>query len=726
MDSKNGRRLDMSDDDRSSKRGKPNAARETEAGGVSTGEALLQMTENDPSVFGHRTASDAMIGLTNAASNAIYYARLEQKHRLDRTENMPGCAFRDLFWDDDRLRDGYDEDNIKLLTIITEVETVHQLRMVRDRCPGIRCLCFHDDFNFQIETNLLPPKLTHLTFGRNYNFPIERMPKTIQLLIFGRQFNQPISEYALPENLKQLVFGRSFDQSIIVVLRRLKNLTNLYLGRQFNEYVDVTELPNLKRLSVSDQYKYRYVIKDHIVVINASRPKHNHIELIGRQTARPAPRPIERQPLTIQENQADATIVEKRQTARPAPRPIERQPLTIQENQADATIVEKRQIPRPAPRIIVESIVETGDMEHHFDNNHCGEFFIGSEDDDIVYNAISTMEIIGEGGYAQVVKTKYNYFTTFLPNHAITSHLRTFSLDDDHLLAIKMVESHETDEKQIRQYNTERTILHQLNTGTHARYFSQLYACFLSGLKTAPIAYWIMEYIPTTLLAHINTPHNRISLSIMVQLCRATQALHDLHWVHRDLHPNNIMITTENRLKIIDFGVSCYFTFERPRRMVAACSGVAGAEDYNAPELLKGDTYGPKIDWWSLGVIFIECILGKRLTQFLTDEEDLYGLCPRMAGDNCILKTRVLEGANPEDYDHDVYRVVHSPSVKHMVDIAFNLLVINPESRWDLKKIQECYSITRGTTAVEIVKTPDTTDSWRKAMLPCNLYNPVR
>lgn len=104
-------------------------------------------------------------------------------------------------------------------------------------------ITFGQEFNYSVDN--LPKKLRVLQFGKNFNQPINNLPKTVEILVLGWFFNQPIDN--LPQNLKILVIGCKFNHPLDFLPDGLEDLKIL----SFNYSYDLLNLPNtLKRLFI--------------------------------------------------------------------------------------------------------------------------------------------------------------------------------------------------------------------------------------------------------------------------------------------------------------------------------------------------------------------------------------------------------------------------------------------------------------------------------------------
>ena len=82
--------------------------------------------------------------------------------------------------------------------------------------------------------------------------------------------------------------------------------------------------------------------------------------------------------------------------------------------------------------------------------------------------------------------------------------------------------------------------------------------------------------------------------------------------MHRDLKPQNILLDLDGHICLADFGLSKEVLQNADTALHTAC----GTPTYSAPEVLDGSPYKKTIDYWSLGIVMFQFLVGKPPFEF--------------------------------------------------------------------------------------------------------------
>ncbi|HZI64287.1 MAG TPA: serine/threonine-protein kinase, partial [Thermoanaerobaculia bacterium] len=108
---------------------------------------------------------------------------------------------------------------------------------------------------------------------------------------------------------------------------------------------------------------------------------------------------------------------------------------------------------------------------------------------------------------------------------------------------------------------------------------------------------------------------------LATQIARGLAAAHDKGIVHRDLKPDNLFVTQDGRLKILDFGLARLRARDEATENLAAApteiqlteAGITlGTVGYMSPEQVRGERAGPAADVFAFGAVFYEMLTGHR------------------------------------------------------------------------------------------------------------------
>jgi Tol biopolymer transport system component/predicted Ser/Thr protein kinase len=121
--------------------------------------------------------------------------------------------------------------------------------------------------------------------------------------------------------------------------------------------------------------------------------------------------------------------------------------------------------------------------------------------------------------------------------------------------------------------------------------------------------YLVMEYVEgETLRGPVGVEE---ALPLASQICEALDAAHEKGIVHRDLKPVNIKVTTEGKVKVLDFGLAKAFGPEGPEAPTQT-QAIVGTAPYMSPEQAQGKNVDRRTDIWAFGCVLYELLAGQR------------------------------------------------------------------------------------------------------------------
>ncbi|XP_063901660.1 protein kinase C delta type-like isoform X2 [Zophobas morio] len=206
--------------------------------------------------------------------------------------------------------------------------------------------------------------------------------------------------------------------------------------------------------------------------------------------------------------------------------------------------------------------------------------------------------VLGRGNFGKVIlakATKYKH------------------VPDAPLFAIKLIKKWSALDEEESIF-TEKRIL-QLVTEVKHPFLIHMYACF----QTPDHLCFCMEYAAGgDLMMHIHRAifTNQRGQFYAAEVLLGLEFLHKRGIVYRDLKLDNLLLDKDGHIKIADFGL-CKENMRHGDRTSTFC----GTPEFIAPEVLTADDYTRSVDWWALGVLIFEMLVGQAPFYGDTEEE---------------------------------------------------------------------------------------------------------
>lgn len=175
----------------------------------------------------------------------------------------------------------------------------------------------------------------------------------------------------------------------------------------------------------------------------------------------------------------------------------------------------------------------------------------------------------------------------------------------EHTVAIKVIKRGMNTTENIRLFHRERNILAGLNHPGIAKLFD-------GGVLENGSPYLVMEYIEGTPIDQY-CDENNLSIDKRIELfkkvLKAVRHAHENLTIHRDLKPDNILITNEGQVKVLDFGIAKLL--DTKNNSVNTTQTRILTPKYAAPEQIRQQPVTTATDLYSLGVILYQLLVGR-------------------------------------------------------------------------------------------------------------------
>ena len=303
-------------------------------------------------------------------------------------------------------------------------------------------------------------------------------------------------------------------------------------------------------------------------------------------------------------------------------------------------------------------------------------------------------ETVGAGSMGKVKLAKHSYTGELCAIKVVNRATKIFLNKQQSLPNPKNKEEIQDREKRLqKEISRDRRTIREASLGQvlyHPNICKLYEICTLSNHF-----YMVFEYVSGGQLLDYIIQHGSLKENMARKIARsiagALEYLHANNVVHRDLKIENVMISNDGAIKLIDFGLSNLYN--KSDHLNTFC----GSLYFAAPELLRAQPYiGPEIDIWSFGVILYVLVCGK--VPF--DDEN-----------SSVLHDKIKRGK------------VYYPSFLsiEVISLLTRMLVVNPLNRATLKEVVNHHWMIHGYHG-NIVESHL---KWRTPLTPSNIDNKV-